>query len=72
MSYEILLTNEAIRDLRKLDGDTEKRIIKKLKDLAEYPEHYGKPLKGPQDLWVLKVGRSDWRIIFKIRRDENK
>jgi len=28
MSYEILLTDEAVRDLRKLDSDIEKRIIK--------------------------------------------
>ncbi|MFO7991793.1 MAG: type II toxin-antitoxin system RelE/ParE family toxin [Thermoplasmata archaeon] len=70
MDYEVLLTEQAVQDLRKIDDNIEERIRKKIKELSSFPEHYGKPLKGPEDLWVLKVGRSDWRVIFKIYKDK--
>ena len=72
MSYEILLTEQAVEDLRKLDNNIEERIRKKIKQLSDYPEHYGKPLKGPKNLWVLKIGRSDWRVIFRIDEEQDK
>lgn len=70
MVYDIFLTEQAVNDLQKLDSNIEKRIRKKIKQLSDFPEHYGKPLKGPKNLWVLKIGRSDWRVIFKIKEDE--
>ncbi|MEF8875066.1 MAG: type II toxin-antitoxin system RelE/ParE family toxin [Candidatus Thermoplasmatota archaeon] len=71
MTYEILLTEQAVEDLRKLDDNIEERVRKKIKQLSDYPEHYGKPLKGPKNLWVLKIGRSDWRVIFRIDEEQD-
>jgi len=72
MQYDILLTDQAVEDLRKLEDNIEKRIRKKIKELSTYPEHFGKRLKGPENLWVLKVGRSGWRIIFRLHKGEKR
>ena len=72
MSYEIFLTRRAEKDLDKMDGSEEPRVRKKIKELSEFPEHYGKPLKGGNNLWVLKIGQSSWRAVYKIKEKEEK
>ncbi len=66
MSYKIFLTRRAEKDLDKMDSDDEERVRKKIKELKEFPEHFGKPLKGDNDLWVLKIGRSSWSAVYKM------
>lgn len=72
MSHEIFLTERAVKDLDKMDGSDEERVRSKIKELEDFPEHYGKPLKGGNDLWVLKIGRSDWRAVYRIDDSEQK
>jgi addiction module RelE/StbE family toxin len=71
MSFRIFLTRRAEKDLDKMDSDNEERVRKKIKQLEDFPEHFGKPLKGDNDLWVLKIGRSSWRAIYKMDENED-
>jgi len=40
MSYKILPTKEFVKDFKKLDGQLQKRIKKKIEELLENPERY--------------------------------
>lgn len=70
MAYQILLTERTVKDLEKTDDSDEERVRKRIKKLEDHPEHFGKPLKGPEPLWVLKVGQSDWRAVYRIKEEE--
>jgi len=72
MAYDLFLTERAVKDLEKMDDSNEERVRKRIKKLEEFPEHYGKPLKGPTGLWVLKVGQSGWRAVYRIDEDEER
>ncbi len=66
--YEVRLEDNARRFLKKLDKETNKKLIKKFRSLEENPE-LGKPLTGNlAGLWSLRVGK--FRAIYKIQRNE--
>lgn len=66
--YEVRLEDSARRFLKKLDKETNKKLIKKFRSLEENPE-LGKPLTGNlAGLWSLRVGK--FRAIYKIQRNE--
>lgn len=69
MSYSIIFTNRAIKDLKKIENKTKKRIGNKLKIFSENPLKYGKKLTDPKiGTYKFKIG--DYRVIFDI--DDNK
>ena len=69
MNYTIIFTNRAIKDLKKIDNKTKKRIGNKLKMFSENPLKYGKKLTDLKiGTYKFKIG--DYRIIFDI--DDNK
>lgn len=70
MAYDILLTERAVKDLQKMDDSNEERVRNRIRTLEDNPDHFGKPLKGPASLWVLKVGQSDWRAVYRIKEGE--
>ena len=62
MSYKILPTIEFSKDFKKLDNQLQKRIKRKIEEVAEDPTHYKYlhyDLKGSCRLWIGKL-----RIIF--------
>ena len=65
--------DRARKELRKLDPDTQDRILKWLrKRVSEKPDprKFGKALRGNmQGLWRFRVG--SWRLICQLQ-DENK
>ena len=69
MNYTIIFTNRAIKDLKRVDNKTKKRIGNKLKIYSKYPLKYGKKLTDPKiGTYKFKIG--DYRVIFDI--DDNK
>ena len=66
--YKIKTTPTFDNDLRKLDRQIAKRIIKKIEWLAENPEVLGSSMKYmPKDLKGLQKYRiGDWRILFWV------
>lgn len=65
MSYRVIYTKDALKDLKKLDQFISHRIIKKIDFWAQQkdPLHFAKPLKGILPVrYCFRVG--DYRIIF--------
>lgn len=70
MNYEIELSTEATKYLRKLDKPTRIRILNHLNLLAENPRHAEldiKKLQGKKNLYRLRVGTC--RILYSIKED---
>ncbi len=63
--YRVLLTNEALATLRKLDKPARERVKKKLEALATLRP--ARTLKKHGDVWVLEIG--DYRAFYLI--DDN-
>lgn len=65
MSYRLELTPAAVRQLRKLDGVSRRRIQAAVELLAENPRPPGaKKLSGGDGEWRVRSG--DFRIIYEI------
>lgn len=68
MPYEIVLTEESQRFLKKCDKAFKNRILDKLEELEKDPR-LGKPLTANlAGLWSLRIG--DHRAIYQIRDNE--
>jgi mRNA interferase RelE/StbE len=69
MDYKLLITEEAKRQIDKLDGVVKKRIAKKLPVFLKNPLSFSKPLINFETgQYRFRVG--DYRIIFDLRGDE--
>ena len=68
MIYSIQWQEEAVKDLKKIDRQTQKKIISRVKDyLAKDPLSLGKPLQGIfKGLYRYRYG--SYRIIYAIDR----
>lgn len=64
MDYEIIFSDQAFKDLTKLDKNATKRIKKKLQDIRSDPFTFAKRLKG-LILFSLRVG--DYRVIIDVK-----
>ncbi|RLF47515.1 MAG: type II toxin-antitoxin system RelE/ParE family toxin [Thermoplasmata archaeon] len=63
--YRIVFTNRALKDLEKIDKETQIRIAKKLKEYVKNPFKYARKLISPQiGTYRFKIG--DYRVIFDI------
>lgn len=68
MSYEIIFTKGAKKQLGKLPLDVQQRIQVKINDLGIEPRPSGvKKLKGKVDSYRIRV--DDYRVIYKIQND---
>jgi len=66
MKFQIIWSESAANELRKLDRAVAKRIFKKVSQLSENPYHNVTKLAG-SPYFRLRVG--DYRIIFDIKKD---
>ena len=65
MVYEVKFNPGAGRALSKLNLQDQRRIIRRVEDLAVNPRPPGvKKLAGPDALWRIRVG--DYRVIYQI------
>ena len=69
MTYNIQWHEEAVSDLQKIDRQTQKKIITRVKNyLSKDPFGLGKPLKGIfKGLYRYRYG--SYRIIYAIDRE---
>ena len=65
MSYEIVLSELAKRDLEDIDKHTATRIVEKLVSLKNNPFGYVKRLHGVP-LYSLRIG--DYRVVMDINK----
>ncbi|QPK65435.1 type II toxin-antitoxin system RelE/ParE family toxin [Methylomonas sp. LL1] len=72
MAWTVKLSDDAKRDLQKLDKPMQKRIVSFLQERlqsADNPRNTGKALQGNlSGLWRYRVG--DYRLLCKIEDDE--
>ncbi|WP_048148295.1 type II toxin-antitoxin system RelE family toxin [Methanolacinia paynteri] len=68
MTWEIILTPGAERDLKRLPKVDGKRIVDELTDLANepYPRSYVKKLKGHKSMPLYSYRVGQYRIIMTI------
>ena len=63
MSYEVVFTETALNQLRKLERKVQERIITTLERVKISPERYLRKLKGRPE-YRLRVG--DYRVLILI------
>lgn len=63
--YEIWLERSSEKDLKRLEPDTFKRVIKGIKELSENPKPAGcRKITGSKNDWRIRIG--DYRVIYEI------
>lgn len=63
--YQIVFSDDADKQLKKLDKSVQRRILVAIVKLEEDPRPQGvKKLKGNNDFWRIRV--NDWRVIYQI------
>lgn len=67
--YDIVYSEKAVEKLEKMESGIRERIVKKLDDIKEFPEHYLKPLSNV-DGYSLRVG--DHRVLILLKKEEKK
>ncbi|MBI2151169.1 type II toxin-antitoxin system RelE/ParE family toxin [Candidatus Woesearchaeota archaeon] len=67
MLYEIIFSDEATRQLQKLEKEVQKRIVVTLERIRIRPEAYLKRLVG-YPVYRLRVG--DYRVIVDLDQDK--
>jgi len=72
LAYKAIWHEETLKDLKKLDRTTAKKIVAKIKNyLTKDPVKLGLPLKGTlKGLYRYRIG--DYRIIYVIDQAEKK
>jgi mRNA interferase RelE/StbE len=72
MIWQVKFDDRASKELRKLDQQSQKRILIWIREnlaTSESPRRKGKSLKGSmKGLWRYRIG--DYRIISQIKDDE--
>jgi|GEM_PF-6529343 len=61
MKYSVIIEREALKQLQKMEKETQRRIISWIKENlvdCEDPRKYGKPLKGT----IKTSGDTEWEI----------
>ncbi len=61
MSYQILWEQDSFNELNALQKDIAQRILEKIENAREFPEHFIEKLKGMPE-FKIRVG--DYRIIL--------
>ena len=68
MIYQLVYTQRARKDLKKLDTETARRVIRALRTIKEDPYHHIKKLKGTRPehpLYTYRIGLY-YRAILSI------
>lgn len=64
-SYEIEITRTAEKQLKKLPGEDQRRVVKVVLELADDPFPRGsRKLSGYEDVFRIRVGR--YRVLYSV------
>ena len=68
MNYKVVLSRQAVKEIKKLPRDTIKKVHSKISSLSFDPRPSGVvKLASFQNLWRIRVG--NYRIIYSIEDD---
>jgi mRNA interferase RelE/StbE len=63
--YAIVFARSAEKELERLDSVVARRILKKIKALAQDPRPAGcKKISGERNTWRIRIG--DYRVVYDI------
>ena len=69
MSYSLIYTQRAIKDIRKLDADVRRRIGRTLKKYEEDPIRFASKITDSRmGTYRFRVG--DYRVVFDIEEND--
>ena len=69
MSYRLVYTRKAVRDIGKLEASLKKRIGTTLLRFKDNPLQYAEPLTDPE-LGGYRFRIGDYRVIFDMEGDD--
>lgn len=69
MTWQVVLTDQARRDLRRLDHQAAARVVRALERLAQTSYGDLRHLHGQEQEWRLRVG--DWRVRLCLESQTN-
>ncbi len=69
MSYKVVFTYRALKDLKKIDKKTQKRLLLKIKEYSKNPFNYCIKLTSPI-IGTYRYRIGDYRVIFDIEGKE--
>ena len=64
MNYQVILARSARKQMKRLSGETEIRVLAKLSELEANPRPPGCKKLRNRDAWRIRVG--DYRVIYEI------
>jgi len=65
MPYQVVVKPSVVKAIRKLDCDTQRRVIRLFDTLAVDPRPDGVvKLAGDANLWRVRIG--DYRVVYEI------
>jgi len=64
VSYQVLLTPRAMRDIRRLQPELQQRLLKAIAALGDNPRPQGCEKVRGSDEWRIRVG--DYRVRYRI------
>ncbi|MFB6199414.1 MAG: type II toxin-antitoxin system RelE/ParE family toxin [Candidatus Nanohaloarchaea archaeon] len=68
MGYRVEVKESAEEEIKSLDSDKQNEILAQLEKLEDFPEKYGKPLRGQLNgLWQLRSGKH--RIWYTVEEE---
>ena len=68
MTYQVFVKPSPAKVIRKLDRTTQRRMIRLLERLADFPRPEGVvKMQGDDNLWRARIG--DYRVIYEIHDD---
>ena len=66
MAYRVIVKPAAERQLKRLDREVQRRLIRQLEKLADDPHPVGThKLRGSKNLYRMRVG--DYRIVYEVQ-----
>ena len=70
MTYELAFLEPALKEWRKLDGQTKDHFKKKLLDRLEQPRVPSAKLAGHPDRYKIKLRQIGYRLVYEMRDRE--
>jgi mRNA interferase RelE/StbE len=70
MTYELAFVDAALKEWRKLDGNTRERFKKKLAERCENPRVPSAKLSGVKDRYNIKLRGVGYRLVYEVREAE--
>jgi mRNA interferase RelE/StbE len=67
MSYELGFVEAALKEWRKLDGNTRDQFKRKLIERCENPHVPSAKLSGSKDRYKIKLRGAGYRLVYEVR-----